>query len=251
MTQWQRLVALGLLFLSACAPSSTSAPTQTAVSAAPTALAPADPTEPMPIITPSPFPTLAASTTRTPAPTATPAPTEPMPTTTPSPFPISATPVPTQPTAAPSAVAWQTHSGQGFELEYPGDWAFVGPDGIECAALYHFYPSFLKLISFSACWQDAVGGNLLTFEETYARFREGFTEDALISPKTINGIQVEIIQYRNSKSNGIYALTASQGTVALWQKDGTGWALIDEENHYQENQLFDQILASFNFHEVP
>jgi hypothetical protein len=134
-------------------------------------------------------------------------------------------------------------------LEYPGDWAFFGPDGIECAALYHFYPSSLKLLSFSACWQDAVGGNQLTFSETYERFREAFIEDALISPKTINGIQIEVIQYRSSKSNGIYVLAASQGTVALWRRESTGWALVDEENQYQENQLFDRILASFKFHE--
>jgi hypothetical protein len=172
-----------------------------------------------------------------------------MPSITPSPSPVSATPTPLQPTATASPADWQTHSGQGFELEYPGDWAFFGPDGIECAALYYFYPSSLKLVSFSACWQDAVGGNLLTFEETYERFREAFIEDALIATQTIDGIQVEVIQYRSSKSNGIYGLTASQGTVALWRRENTGWALVDEENQYQENQLFDRILASFKFHD--
>ena len=223
MIRWQLLFAIGLLFVSACGPPSTSVPTRTAVSTPPT--------------TPAPAPTASA------------APIEPMPSITPSPSPVSETPTPLQPTATPSAAVWQTHSSQGFELEYPGDWAFFGPDGIECAALYHFYPSSLKLVSFSACWQDAVGGNRLTFAEMYERFREAFIEDALISPKTINEIQVEVIQYRSSKSNGIYMLIAPQGTVALWQRESTGWAFVDGENQYQENQLFDRILASFKFHE--
>jgi hypothetical protein len=146
-------------------------------------------------------------------------------------------------------VNWQTYSGQGFELEHPGNWMFGGPDGMECVALYYFYPSSLKLISFSACWRDAVGGDMLTFEETYQRFREAFIEDARISSQMINGIQVEVIQYKSSKSNGLYRLTASQGTIALWQRESRGWALVDEGNQYQENQLFERILASFKFHE--
>ncbi|MCP4421361.1 MAG: hypothetical protein GY805_32520 [Chloroflexi bacterium] len=100
-------------------------------------------------------------------------------------------------------VAWKTHSGQGFALDYPGDWGFVGPDGIECTGLYHFFPSSLELISFSACWEDHVGGNMLSFAETYDRFREGLIDDALISTNLINEIEVEIIQYTSIKDNGI------------------------------------------------
>ncbi|MCP4418970.1 MAG: hypothetical protein GY805_20330 [Chloroflexi bacterium] len=89
---------------------------------------------------------------------------------------------------------------------------------------------------------------MLSFAETYDRFREGFIDDALISANLINGIEVEIIQYTSIKDNGIYLLTAPQGTVALWQNEGRGWALIDEENQNQENGRFDRILMSFNFH---
>ncbi|RMG93282.1 MAG: hypothetical protein D6706_15655, partial [Chloroflexi bacterium] len=226
-------ILLATIIFSACA--QVSAPTAT-----PTTSVARLPTDtPAPTVTFTSTPTPTAMPTNTITPTATPTT---MPTATP-------TVVPRQPTDSPSTTGWQVHSRQGFELELPGDWVLVGPDGIECAALYQFYPSSIKLINFSACWQDTVGDNLLTFAETYERFREAFIEGALISSKTINGIQVEVIQYRNSKSNGIYVLTASHGTVALWQWEGTGWALIDEGNQYQENQVFGRILASFKFHE--
>ncbi len=232
MIRWQQLFAIGLLFLSACAPASIVTPTQTAVSTAtpatPTSTAQATATEPKPTIIPSPVP---ATATLTPI----------------QPTAIPATAIPA--TAIPTAVEWKTHIGSGFELEYPGDWAFVGPDGFECTGLYHFFPSSLELMSFSACWEDHVGGNMLTFAKTFERFRNGFIDDALISSQTINEIQVETIQYNSVTDNGIYIMTSPQGTLSLWQNGDRGWALIDQGNQHQEDGRFDQILASFKFDE--
>jgi hypothetical protein len=236
------LASTGLVLLSSCAPviSSTPVPTQTITSvtmstSTPEKTATPTPTQPTPTLTPSPLPV---------TPTSSP----PTPTLTPSPLPATPTPVPLEPTASLDETEWQTHRGQGFELEYPKGWAFFGPNGIECAALYEFFPSSLKLIRFSACWEDHVGGNQLTFAETYDRFREGFIEDALTSSTTINGVPVEIIAYESSQSNGIYRLGTSHGTVALWQQEMAGWAFIDEENQYQQNHIFDRILESFRFY---
>ena len=200
----------GALLLSACAP-----PVAT-------------PSLPAPATTPAP------QSTPTTAPTASAPPTEPPPTPTPSPT---------------DTAEWQSYSGQGFRLEYPADWAFVGPNGIECAAIYHFFPSTIKLITFSACWEDHVGGDTLTFEETYERFREAFVADAHVSERTINGLEVEVIQYASSGNNWIYVLDAPSGTLALWRRGNTGWALIDEGDLYQQNGIFDRILASFRFSE--
>ncbi len=118
--------------------------------------------------------------------------------------------------------------------------------GIECAEVYQF--TSLKLIVFGACWQDYVGGKQLTFQETYKRFKEAFLVISMVWSKQINDIQVDLFQYDQPPgNNGIYTMTTSRGTVALWQRGERGYAPMDEDNQHQSDGVFEGMLGSFRF----
>ena len=142
-----------------------------------------------------------------------------------------------------AAENWKNYSNQdnNFSLQYPATWTTQDGD-IECASVYEF--DTLKLIVFGVCWKDSVGGEQLSFSETYNKFKAGFTENAEINTETINNISMEIIKYSAIADNGIYTIYDETGTLALWQKDSKGFTLVDEGNKHQEDGTFDEILES-------
>jgi len=148
----------------------------------------------------------------------------------------------------PSAQGWETYHdtemGGLFELKAPDGWP-VRSGGIDYAAIYHF--GDLKLIVFSAAPVGSVDAPVQPFAETFERFRKSFVEDGIADTRKTGILTVEIIPYGTSRDNGIYTEMTGPGTVALWQKDQRGYALIDELNQHQSSGMFDQVLESFRF----
>ncbi|EKE14161.1 MAG: hypothetical protein ACD_12C00650G0001 [uncultured bacterium] len=140
---------------------------------------------------------------------------------------------------------WKTYRNQehGLLFMYPNEWKTTSGD-IECASVNEF--DSLKLIVFSTCWQAEVGGPMLSFQETFSRFRNAFLEKGESNSKTINDINVETIIYSEPGDNGIYSLTSQEGTIALWQGKNYNYALLDENNQHQTDGYFDDVLASLN-----
>lgn len=149
-----------------------------------------------------------------------------------------------------------------FSMKYPKDWV-VTDGGIECAQVFDFAPasapeSPIKLLIFSSCWKDEVGGERLSFEETYRRFDDSFLENETglnPVPKDLYGKLMSVTSYATSDpiENGIYTLAALEGTLASWRNDAkgnplsVGFALLDEGNRHQEDSVFNDILATFEF----
>lgn len=138
---------------------------------------------------------------------------------------------------------WKTYQNQehGILLMYPNEWQTSSGD-IDCASVNEF--DSLKLIVFSTCAADNLGGETLTVEETFSRFKNAFLENGTSSSTNISDINVEVINYIDPGENGIYALTSNEGTVALWQGTNFSYALLDEDNQHQGNGYFNDILNS-------
>jgi len=86
---------------------------------------------------------------------------------------------------------------------------------------------------------------MLTFFGTYRRFRDVFAGAVAVTKRDVNGVRVEVVQYVEADDNGIVALDAGSGTVAVWQIGERGFALIDQGDHHLQDGIYDGVLGSF------
>jgi len=145
---------------------------------------------------------------------------------------------------------WKTLRIDKFSMKYPPTWNLL-EGGIDCASVNQFneHPD-LRLVEFGRCWEDHIGGELLSFEQTYDGFRSGFSRVGSIEKKRTGGIELEVIKYHSSPdstSNHVYGVSSTSGTIALWKIDDKGFFLLDENNARQSEGIFEKILSTFRF----
>lgn len=142
---------------------------------------------------------------------------------------------------------WQTYNKDGLTFQYPANWTTSQGD-TDTAIVDEF--DTLKLYSFSTVYKDTLGGEELSSEETYSRFKEAFNaENTLSETIAINNVTIEKISFTDAgMDNGIFALeTPISGTVALWRSDIRTFALLDIGDKHQEDGEFDRMIQTVNF----
>lgn len=138
---------------------------------------------------------------------------------------------------------WQTFYYDEISLKYPSGWKIFDGD-IDCAHVTEF--DSLRLIAFSTCYSDSLSSPMLSFDETFRRFKNSFIKNGVSEEKNINNIDMVVIKYKNGFSieNGIFVLSSAEGTIAIWQGDNSSYALFDEKSQHQSDGIFEEILYS-------
>ena len=136
-------------------------------------------------------------------------------------------------------------SGTNFEFEVPGDLKTFDYKE-DCTHIYAI--GDLRFVEFDQCWKDSSKVEIYDFDETYNLFRRKFVEDGKIDSAIYDNTRiVETIIYSRLSNDFLYQPKSENGTIAMWRKGVKGYALIDENNQYQEDDTFNSIVNKFKF----
>lgn len=137
------------------------------------------------------------------------------------------------------------YSNDIFELYHPKSWTTVQSES-GYATVYSF--DSLQLISFGRAPEEGSGKRVLSFQDTYEKFRGGFlSKGSSVVVETSNGIDVEVIQFSDYVNNFVFKTSVSEGTIALWNDGKTSYALIDVADMHQAEGGFAAIYDSFKY----
>ena len=132
-----------------------------------------------------------------------------------------------------------------FELYYRKDWTETKGE-IDFATVYSL--DSLQLLSFSRAPLEGMGKTVMSFEDTYKTFESSFASVGTTEEiSTNNGIDMEIIKYKNIEKAFIFDVTSAMGTVAIWNDGKTSYALIDQNDMHQADGEFKSIYESFKY----
>ncbi len=135
-------------------------------------------------------------------------------------------------------------SGDNFQFEIPANLKTFDYEE-DCDHIYAI--GNLRFVVFQQCWVDSTKVEMYDFEETYNLFREKFVKGEKIYSNIYNNRIVETVNYTKLNNDFLYQPKSETGTVAIWRKGVNGYALIDENNEYQKDGTFENIINNFEF----